>query len=495
MSNIRLSAQDIDYISRVVATEIPSSIRRNPLEYNRMVGAVVDTIMNRAATGRYGSSITDVLNQDRAFSKIAGPEKMDPYGTVQNTPEAPPFVKDAVEEYVSQRSHGKTPEIGGSTDYANPNFSDKSNIRGWINPMIQRGSVKLGIGNAVHYHGTAPGKSPAPQYDVEVEGARPAIEPDVTYRTGVPIPTPRNVMAQMANARTAEIASNAQQFDRGGILDAPQISLSPVSSAQAGEMPSGLLEPVSSSAAPASLQIERIAPLASAYSQPNPATTATAQYSEVPPSNVASPDAMTAAYQQYGATRVAAPVSAPIAMPVSQTYQPEISQQIEGPLGGQSIEARTFPAAPEPPTFGQKVAGRIRNATSPENLKKAGASAALGLLGSAVAGPAGGILGGLLGREMASGKLSNNGQGLLSGLFGGNGPSWDGERNFIGSGINATSRAMWGGNGGDTAAYHNASGGLGGTITNMGNGSFQRHSDRYGWTETVHPDGSTSIDY
>ena len=106
MADIQLSDQDIDYIARVVATEVPGGVRRNPMEYNRMVGAVVDTVTNRLASGRYGKTVPEVLNQNRAFSKITGPKRLAPYGSVENTPRAPKYVQNAVNEHLASRRAG-----------------------------------------------------------------------------------------------------------------------------------------------------------------------------------------------------------------------------------------------------------------------------------------------------------------------------------------------------------------------------------------------------
>jgi hypothetical protein len=167
MATVHLSAKDADLIARVVATEVPASIARSdPQEYDRMVRAVVDTVLNRVSTGDYGHSVSDVLNDPRAFSKITGPSNLDPYGSVQNAPKAPASVQRAVDTHLSQRVAGMPSTIGGSVNYANPNYSSPNNLVGWINPMIEAGARKLGIGDAVHYHGTAPGAAPAGSYNV-----------------------------------------------------------------------------------------------------------------------------------------------------------------------------------------------------------------------------------------------------------------------------------------------------------------------------------------
>ncbi|MGJ7039141.1 hypothetical protein J2Y63_002396 [Shinella sp. BE166] len=170
-NTINLTDRDIDYIARVVDTEVPRSIqRRDPVVYRDMVRAVVDTVTNRLATEGYPKSVTGVLNQRRQFSKITGPSNLDPYGSVQNTPKASQAVQDLVRQHVENRTAGALSTIGGAVNYANPNVSDKSNLTGWINPMIEAGAKRLGLGQNVHYHGNAPGAMPADEYSVALNG-------------------------------------------------------------------------------------------------------------------------------------------------------------------------------------------------------------------------------------------------------------------------------------------------------------------------------------
>lgn len=187
MADVNLTQRDIDYISRVVDTEVPRSLqRKNPEEYSRMVRAVVDTVTNRMASGRFPSSATGVLNQRRQFSKITGPSSLNPYGSVQNTPRAPEAVRNIVADHVASRAAGSPSTIGGSLNYANPNYSSRRNL-GWINDMINAGAQKLGIGKAVHYHGNAPGTQPVGEYSVAAEGVPGRY---------VATPTPRGALSQ-----------------------------------------------------------------------------------------------------------------------------------------------------------------------------------------------------------------------------------------------------------------------------------------------------------
>lgn len=191
MANVHLTQRDVDYIARVVDTEVPRSIaKRNPAEYNRMVRAVVDTVTNRMASGQFPSTATGVLNQRRQFSKITGSSSLNPYGSVQQTPRAPAEVKNLVMDHVAARAAGAPPSIGGALNYANPNFSSKSNL-GWIGDMISAGAEKLGVGKSVHYHGNAPGTRPVGDYALSAESMPGSF---------VPRPTPRGGLLQSQQA-------------------------------------------------------------------------------------------------------------------------------------------------------------------------------------------------------------------------------------------------------------------------------------------------------
>lgn len=184
MARIDLTPQEIDYIGRVVQTELGRTGAVDlvsPAEYERMVGAVVDTVLNRKASGQFPGTIEEILNEDRAFSKIAGPARLNPYGTVANAPRASEQTQRVVNEHLAQRAMGKPSLIGGAVNYANRNQSDKKNREGWIDPMIAAGAIHLGndATGFVHDHGVAPGFSPAPPVTVGTPtGFMPPVEPD-----------------------------------------------------------------------------------------------------------------------------------------------------------------------------------------------------------------------------------------------------------------------------------------------------------------------------
>ncbi len=226
-NTINLTDRDIDYIARVVDTEVPRSLqRRDPVVYRDMVRAVVDTVTNRLASTGFPKSVTGVLNQRRQFSKITGPSNLDPYGSVQNTPAASQVTQDLVREHIGNRVAGGEPIIGDAVNYANPNFSSKSNLSGWINPMIEAGATKLGLGNAIHWHGNAPGAVPPDEYGVALNGVdntgplSRVPTPTFADRAGTGI----NQADSATGIMSAVNPASAQGVERGILADVPAVT-------------------------------------------------------------------------------------------------------------------------------------------------------------------------------------------------------------------------------------------------------------------------------
>lgn len=369
----------------------------------------------------------------------------------------------------------------------------------------------------------------------------------------IPIPTPRQPMFMMAKAIEADrLALPQRQFAGGGILDAPKVSLNPVSSANAGErLPQVTRSPLPAiqerirpmpTGAPAKTStgvgysLPKAQPLSDSafsarYSPPQPAPKpsgpqtlynrsggAANDFRPMPtgaiPQRIApspvqsamrdrpmpsgpiapqasppvSPATMAAAYGQYGQTRMAAPATPMQANPAvprsTINATGTAGTMIDAPITTPPVN-NTFPAKPAPLTFGQKVQLKVKNAVQPDNLK----TGLLTALGAAFLGPVGALAGNKFGNSLAN---NPQGQGLLAGLFGGGNNGYQGQSTYIGNGINAVDRAMYGNRAGDTATYNSQGGG---TVTNLGNGTNQRTSSKYGWTETTHADGSKSIKY
>ena len=197
---------------------------------------------------------------------------------------------------------------------------------------------------------------------------------------------------------------------------------------------------------------------------------------------VASPAAVKAGYQHYGMLRATTPDVAPVrsVAPAQQAYTPAPTAKtaIAGPLSKQGITATQpknqliGPVAPAP-TIGGKIQKAVQKAFTPENI----ASASLAAAGTALAGPVGGILGSLIGRQIGKNGIGPNVNNQPMSI------------NNIGGGLAAVSQAMGGTRG--TQANYSSPGG-GGTVTSLGNGSYSRTSNKYGWSEVTDASGRTS---
>ncbi|QIG72938.1 cell wall hydrolase SleB-like protein [Rhizobium phage RHph_N3_2] len=405
MANVNLSQRDIDYIARVVDTEVPRSIQRsNPQEYRRMVNAVVDTVTNRMASGKYPTQAADVLNQSRQFSKITGPSFLNPYGSVQQTPRAPAEVRNIVADRIAGAAAGEPSEIGGALNYANPNFSSKSSLRGWIDPMINAGAQAFGIGKNVHYHGTPPGQQPAGPYTVTAEGIpngripapslleeqpqRPSSSPFDAILTpaayqpsfpATPAPVQREALpdAMPTLADTSRFGPSPKmgrvpaaapgpfddgRFQTGAVTTTPQQLQRGLLDQQldAGELP-GLLGPATAWPGNAPITTSATSP---AYVDPRVTTE--------------QPSIKTAAVQP--------PADIPAAVP--GMTGPAVQHQ--GLLGG--------PLQQSTPAEFQAYVDRTQHAMNRQNLL---GGLGGGLLGGLVLGPIGAIAGGLLGKTIA----------------------------------------------------------------------------------------------
>lgn len=171
MAPVKLTDKDIDYLVRLVATEADHKlVWSHPEEYSAQVHGIVDTVLNRVASGKWGDTVESVANAKRQFSKIAGPKSVDPYGSVDKVPDSaiPAFLPSIVTSWVTARATGTPSSIGGNLNYANPLFSDASNL-GWINALD---GPKLGYGDSTHYHGTVSGLKPV-EAEVYWDGATP----------------------------------------------------------------------------------------------------------------------------------------------------------------------------------------------------------------------------------------------------------------------------------------------------------------------------------
>ncbi|QHI29029.1 phage tail tape measure protein [Acinetobacter haemolyticus] len=168
---LKLSEQDIVDIMKVASTEVVGSLKGKAFE--QQAAGVIDTILNRTASGKYGKTLRDVVNQPYAFSDINSNQKT-AYGSVQKVPmsRVSKRMEKFVREYLELRANGRASSVGLNVNYANPNFLGKANAntKKWVAEVDEQAKIsgqRFGAGNAIHVHGTPSGdkhKMPKPFY-------------------------------------------------------------------------------------------------------------------------------------------------------------------------------------------------------------------------------------------------------------------------------------------------------------------------------------------
>lgn len=148
-NTLSLTAADVTDIKKTLQTEWVQSAG------DAQAHGIVDTILNRTASGHWGDSVADVVDARNQFSDINGPiSRRDGRDSVADIPDSriSARVDRLVDAYLAERAAGTPSSIGTHLNYANPNYSSANNL-GWINALD--GPV-LGRGDAVHHHGTTP---------------------------------------------------------------------------------------------------------------------------------------------------------------------------------------------------------------------------------------------------------------------------------------------------------------------------------------------------
>jgi LysM repeat protein len=146
---LSLSQTDIDNIKKTLQTEWVQSAGDDQAK------GIIDTILNRTASGNWGSTVADVVNARNQFSDINGPPaRQKGRDSVEEYPMAQVSnrVSNFVDSYLAQRAAGAPSSVGSHLNYANPNYSSANNLP-WINALD--GPV-FGKGDAIHRHGTTP---------------------------------------------------------------------------------------------------------------------------------------------------------------------------------------------------------------------------------------------------------------------------------------------------------------------------------------------------
>ena len=146
---LRLSSKDVVDLKKTVATEWDNR------SANQGRG-IIDTILNRRASGHWGQSVASVVNAKSQFSDVNGAvawrqgrRSVDQIPMSRVSRRASRLVDD----YLRQREQGVGSSVGDNLNYANPNYSDRRNLA-WINKLD---GPQYGSGKSVHRHGTTAG--------------------------------------------------------------------------------------------------------------------------------------------------------------------------------------------------------------------------------------------------------------------------------------------------------------------------------------------------
>ncbi len=175
---LSLSAQDVINLKKVLSTEwVPGAGRAQGQ-------GIIDTILNRQASGHWGRTIADVANAKLQFSDVNGPPAWKHgWHSVQGMPMSRINRRSSelVDAYLAERARGARSIVGDNLNYANPSYVTRNN-RGWVNALD--GPV-FGTGNSSHHHGTTSG----------LQRYRPG-----EFRVAPPEPIPVTVNVRMTGA-------------------------------------------------------------------------------------------------------------------------------------------------------------------------------------------------------------------------------------------------------------------------------------------------------
>lgn len=144
---LSLSNKDIIDIKKTVETEWSKNAG------DEQAYGIIDTILNRTASGKWGNSVSSVVNARNQFSDINGPiSRRKGRSSVDQIPASRISSKTSriVDEYLARRASGEKSSVDDHLNYANPHHSDEKNLE-WINRL--KGPV-LGKGKNIHRHGT-----------------------------------------------------------------------------------------------------------------------------------------------------------------------------------------------------------------------------------------------------------------------------------------------------------------------------------------------------
>jgi LysM repeat protein len=203
-SRLSLSQTDINNIKKTLQTEWVQSAGDDQAK------GIVDTILNRTASGHWGTTVANVVNAKNQFSDINGPPaRKKGRDSVEKYPmsKVSKRVDAFVDSYLAQRAAGTPSSVGTHLNYANPHYSDAKNLP-WI--MALNGPV-FGKGDSIHRHGTTPGleKYRPEAFSIALPGSASGQGASSTQRVD-------NDGAQVSNSQFVNPTGGGLRNDSGG---------------------------------------------------------------------------------------------------------------------------------------------------------------------------------------------------------------------------------------------------------------------------------------
>jgi hypothetical protein len=156
---LNLSDKDVLDLEKTTSTEVVASLHNNALD--AQIHGVVDTILNRRASEKWGLSISAVVNARWQFSAINS-SLPGAYGSVEKMPSKDINKKVAKEvvQWLRLRAAGIPSSVGDNLNYLNPYYSSEKSLESWGWDVVSQAKMNgmvFGTGRAVHFHGTAKG--------------------------------------------------------------------------------------------------------------------------------------------------------------------------------------------------------------------------------------------------------------------------------------------------------------------------------------------------
>ena len=157
---IAVTDQDVEALARVSHSEVGNFGKFGDAVLTDALGAVVDTIFNRAIypTKEFPKTIQGVINQPQQFSAINN------IGTWKGLPEATPKNFNIVLQHVQRRATGTDSKIKGATHFFNPKISNPP----WGQPIKDNPVAKFGTPPDSHIHGFPEGYHPPEGHAIQL---------------------------------------------------------------------------------------------------------------------------------------------------------------------------------------------------------------------------------------------------------------------------------------------------------------------------------------